>query len=76
MMHLDHLRYRRYVDAFVDGELDGALRSRVSSHIAECPMCDREAEMTVHIKDSLARGTGFAARAADSLRRWFGTEGI
>ena len=21
-MHLDHLRYRRYIDAFVDGELD------------------------------------------------------
>lgn len=55
MLRLDHLRYRRYVDAFVDGELIGELRRRVSEHVAECPMCGRDAELTVHVKHSLAR---------------------
>ncbi len=69
-MHLDHLRYRRYLDAFVDGELDGDLRARVSGHVAVCPMCGRDAELTIHVKDSLARHRGLTERAADRLRRW------
>lgn len=69
-MHLDHLRYRRYLDAFVDGELDGDLRSRVSGHVAVCPMCGRDAELTIHVKDSLTRHRGFTERAADRVRRW------
>lgn len=73
-MHLDHLRFRRYVDAFVDGELDDDLRVRVSEHIAECPMCDREARLTVHVKGSLAQRAGFTERASGSLRRLFGHE--
>jgi anti-sigma factor RsiW len=54
-MHLDHLRYRRYLDAFIDGELDGELRQRVSDHVVECGMCGRDAVVTVHVKHSLAR---------------------
>ena len=69
-MHLDHLRYRRYLDAFVDGELDGDLRSRASDHVAICPMCGRDAELTIHVKHSLARHPSFTERAADRMRRW------
>jgi anti-sigma factor RsiW len=69
-MHLDHLRYRRYIDAFVDGELDGDLRSRVSGHVAACPMCGRDAELTIHVKHSLARRRSFPERAADRMRHW------
>ncbi|CAB4580498.1 MAG: zf-HC2 domain-containing protein [Actinomycetes bacterium] len=70
MLRIDHLRYRRYVDAFVDGELDGGLRSRVADHVAECPMCGRYAELTVHVKHSLARRRGLTERAAERLRLW------
>ena len=69
-MHLDHLRCRRYLDAFVDGELDGDLRTRVGSHVAICPMCDRDAELTIHMKHSLACHRSFTVRAADRMRRW------
>lgn len=69
-MHLDHLRYRRYIDAFVDGELDRDLRSRVGDHVAICPMCGRDAELTIHVKHSLARHRSFPERAADRMRRW------
>lgn len=70
MMRLDHLRYRRYLDAFVDGELDGDLRGRVAGHVAACPMCARDADVTVHVKHSLARHRGLTERAADRMRLW------
>lgn len=69
-MRLDHLRYRRYLDAFVDGELDGDLRGRVAGHVAACPMCARDADVTVHVKHSLARHRGLTERAADRMRLW------
>jgi anti-sigma factor RsiW len=69
-MRLDHLRYRRYLDAFVDGELDGELRGHVAGHIASCPMCARDADLTVHVKVSLARRRGLTERAADRMRMW------
>jgi hypothetical protein len=55
VMRIDHLRYGRYLDALVDGELDGGLRSRVADHVAACPMCGRDAVSTVRVKHSLAR---------------------
>lgn len=69
-MYLDHLRYRRYIDAFIDGELDGDLRNRVGDHVALCPMCDRDAGLTIHVKYSLACHRSLPERAADRLRRW------
>jgi len=69
-MHLDHLRYRRHIDAFVDGELTADLRTRVGEHVAICPMCDRDAELTIHMKHSLACHCGFPEPAADRVRRW------
>jgi anti-sigma factor RsiW len=73
-MHLDHFRYRRYVDAFVDGELGGTLRGRVERHIAQCPACEGDVEVTVHVKDSLARVGHGTVRVIRSGRRWFGIE--
>ncbi len=70
MLRLDHLRYRRLVDAYVDGELDGELRLRVDDHVSVCPMCGREARMTVHVKHSLACRHGIPERAVDRMRRW------
>lgn len=75
-MHLDHLRYRRYVDAFVDGELDGALRDRVAHHLAECPMCHDAALVTVRVKGSLAAQGGFAMRATERVRHWLGRSSL
>lgn len=70
MLHLEHFRYRQYIDAHVDGELTGNLATRVADHVMECPTCGREAELTVHVKHSLARRRGLTERAADRIRRW------
>jgi anti-sigma factor RsiW len=70
---LEHLRYRRYVDAHVDGELAGDLAGKVADHVARCPMCGREAELTVHVKHSLARRRGLTELtelAAARMRHW------
>jgi anti-sigma factor RsiW len=69
VLRIDHLRYRRFVDAFVDGELDGGLRRRVADHVAVCPMCSHDADLTVHVKHSLARRRDLTTRAAERLRR-------
>jgi anti-sigma factor RsiW len=69
-LHIDHFRNRRYLDAYVDGELTGGLAARVAGHVADCPMCGREQELTMHVKESLARRRRLTERAADRLRRW------
>mgnify|MGYP003407473124 CR=1 FL=1 len=66
-MPIEHLRYQRYVDAFVDGELAGRRRARVAAHVAACPECSRAAGTTVHMKYSLARTAGFPRRATTLL---------
>lgn len=58
-MHLDHLRYRRYVDAYVDGELEGDLRRRVIAHLMDCERCGERAQLTVQLKYDLARRDPF-----------------
>ena len=70
MLMLDHMRFRRYLDAHVDNELAGDLASRVAAHVGECPMCGREAQVTVHVKQSLARRRPGTQRAADRIREW------
>ncbi len=62
-MHLDHFLYRRYTDAFIDGELDKDLWSRVGEHVAVCGMCGRDAEVTIHMKHSLACQRRFPERS-------------
>ncbi len=66
-MPIEHLRYHRYVDAFVDGELAGRRRARVAAHVAACPECSQAAGTTVHMKYSLARTAGIPRRATARL---------
>jgi anti-sigma factor RsiW len=54
-MRLAHLRWRRYLDAFVDGELDERVHRRVSQHFAHCTVCDDLARLTVAVKRAVAR---------------------
>jgi anti-sigma factor RsiW len=68
-MPIEHLRYQRYVDAFVDGELDGRRRDKVAAHIAACPQCSRDAGLTVNMKYSLARTRGIPRRAMAGITR-------
>ncbi len=45
---------RRYVDAWVDGELDPSAALLVDSHLGRCDACRAEAEMIQSVKRSLA----------------------
>ncbi len=52
---VEHLRYRRYLDAHVDGEVtDPNLARRVAEHIARCPMCGHDAHTTTVLKHRLS----------------------
>ena len=53
---IEHMRYRRLLDAHVDGELtDPTLDHRVEQHIARCPMCRHAARVNVVVKQRLTR---------------------
>lgn len=53
---VSHRRMRRYVTAYVDGELsDGALVARVEAHLGDCWMCSCDAETWRLIRCSLRR---------------------
>lgn len=65
-----HIRYRRMLDAFVDGELNDARAARVERHIRSCPMCGPDADITVRVKAALALHSAFDTRAAQRLRTW------
>jgi len=49
-----HLRYGRYLDAHVDGELRGAFAAAVREHVARCRMCGHASRTTMLIKQRLA----------------------
>lgn len=70
MLLIDHLRYQRHLDAHVDEELTGNLATRVATHVAVCPICGRDAELTERIKRSLAHIRDLTERAADRVRLW------
>ncbi|MFP4511648.1 MAG: zf-HC2 domain-containing protein [Acidimicrobiales bacterium] len=53
---LAHLRYRRFLDAHVDHELSDVLAPRVATHVASCPRCTDEADLTMVVKSHLALG--------------------
>lgn len=50
----EHMRYRRLLDAHVDGELGGPLAAKVASHVMRCEMCLRAAFVTMVVKERLA----------------------
>ena len=63
---LGHLRYRRYLDASIDGELTGEQARRVRAHLSMCPMCVRDEHTTLLAKRRLTV-LGFLQQGA--LRR-------
>jgi anti-sigma factor RsiW len=56
----------RYVDAFVDGEVDASARIEVERHLAGCPDCRQRLEFTGWLKNRLQRETQI--KAPDALR--------
>ncbi|MGE0139494.1 MAG: zf-HC2 domain-containing protein [Ilumatobacteraceae bacterium] len=50
---LEHLRYRRFLDAAIDGELTGEQARRVRAHVSACPRCARDEDLTLTIKRRL-----------------------
>ncbi|MGE0139353.1 MAG: hypothetical protein AB7R77_16175 [Ilumatobacteraceae bacterium] len=52
---IEHLHYRRYLDAHVDGELaDPAHACRVADHVDRCPICRDAAHTTEVVKHRLS----------------------
>ena len=52
---VDHLRLRRYLDAYVDGEIDDSrLAHDMADHVAHCPMCAATARTTTVVKHRLS----------------------
>lgn len=50
---LEHLRYRRHLDAAIDGELAGEQARRVRAHVSSCPRCAQDEDLTLTIKRRL-----------------------
>jgi anti-sigma factor RsiW len=56
---------RRYVDAWIDGELDPGAAMMVDTHVGRCAGCAEEAEMVRSLKRALASSReGYAAPGA------------
>ncbi|UGY94760.1 anti-sigma factor family protein [Streptomyces gobiensis] len=63
-----HLRLRRDVEAYVDGELTGAHRTQVATHLGRCWSCSGRAETLRLIKTSLRHGLQHAPASLASVR--------
>lgn len=72
MRALSHLRCRRNIGHFADGELGAASQQALAAHLLECDGCRRELDMVRAIKASLGRLAEAEppALAATRLRRW------
>ncbi|MGD9701204.1 MAG: hypothetical protein AB7Q42_12720 [Acidimicrobiia bacterium] len=67
---IEHLRYRRYLDAHVDGELaDAELDRRVALHVERCPMCGQAARVTAVVKHRLSLRRFLPTRTRTHARR-------
>jgi anti-sigma factor RsiW len=53
LRRIEHLRYRRYLDAALDDELSGHRARRVRAHMSACPLCARDEDLTIVIKRRL-----------------------
>jgi anti-sigma factor RsiW len=47
---LDHLLLRRWLDAYVDAELDLERNERIGRHLTACPRCRQDIELTLRVK--------------------------
>jgi anti-sigma factor RsiW len=66
---IEHMRYRRYLDAHVDGELDAELAGRVADHVENCPMCTGAANTTAVVKHRLSLRRLLPSHTAHRVRR-------
>ncbi len=55
MGKIAHLRARRRLDAFVDGELLEPRRAEVQYHLDECPDCSAHVRLLLAMRRSLRR---------------------
>lgn len=66
----EHLRYRRFLDAHVDGELTNpAQAGRVAAHVARCPMCGDAARTTAVLKHRLSLRRFLPTHTTTRVRR-------
>ncbi|MBM9506246.1 anti-sigma factor family protein [Actinacidiphila acididurans] len=63
-----HLRLRRCVGAYVDGELPPARRAELTAHLVRCWTCSGHAETLRLIKHSLGNGPVRAPSALTEAR--------
>jgi len=71
MNMVTHLRMRRLVSAYVDGELDDETARRVADHLRHCWRCSGDAELDEMVKRSLGNLAGRGdTMAALRLRRF------
>lgn len=65
---MGHRRYRRALDAYVDGELSGAELTRMQAHLAGCGTCARELQHLEELRGLLRQAhEESAAEAAPAL---------
>jgi hypothetical protein len=50
---IEHLRYRRLIDASIDDELNGELARRVRAHVSACRGCAHDEDVTITLKRRL-----------------------
>lgn len=55
MILIRHLRVRRDIEAFLDGELDSARARRVRDHVSECWPCSGHLELMGLVRVALRR---------------------
>lgn len=71
MNPLVHLRLRSMVEAYVDGELDGATARAVRAHLRECWWCSADAQTHRLVRSSLRRRRGgLSSLPVTRLRRF------
>lgn len=59
----------KLLDAYVDGELDAAMRRRLQGHLAACSRCSGEVEELRALKAVLRRGAAASMSEAEMSRR-------
>jgi anti-sigma factor RsiW len=67
---IGHRRWRKAIDAYVDGELDPDVRAQVAAHVRRCWWCSEDVELTGMIKASLRQRRRVIPLSVARLRRF------
>lgn len=65
-----HLRWRKAIDAYADGELNPQLLAGMAAHVRRCWRCSRDVELTGMIKASLRQRRRAVPLPVARLRRF------